>query len=90
MKYSIVSLAVGTPYQYLNNHMYADDSEFYVEVAAADVHSALTRLSDCVSNVKDWCSSRRLQLNDAETYIADRIYDSNRTSLITLHTVAIW
>jgi len=42
----------------------------YVAVAVADVHSALNRLSDCVSYVKDWCSSRRLQLNDAKTDIA--------------------
>jgi len=54
----------------LHNHMHADDIQLYVEVAVADVHSALNRLSDCVSDVKDWCSSRRLQLNDAKTDIA--------------------
>jgi len=37
----------------LNNHMYADDIQLYVEVAVADAHSALNRLSDCVSDVKD-------------------------------------
>jgi len=33
-------------------------------------NSALNQQSDCVSDVKDWCSSRRLQLNDAKTDIA--------------------
>jgi len=50
--------------------MYADDIQLYVVVAVADVQSVLNRLSDCVSDVKDWCSSRRLQLNDAKTDIA--------------------
>jgi len=51
-------------------YVYADDIPLYVEVAFADAHSALNRLSDYASDVKDWCSSRRLQLNDAETDIA--------------------
>jgi len=50
-------------------YLYADDIPLYVEVAVADAHSALNRLSDCVSDVKDWCSSRRLQLNDVKTDI---------------------
>jgi len=37
----------------LDNHMYADDIQLHVEVAVADVHSALNRLSDCVSDIKD-------------------------------------
>ena len=37
----------------LNNHMYADDKQLYVEVAISEVHSALNRLSDCVSDIKD-------------------------------------
>jgi len=49
--------------------MYADDIQLYFEVAVAGVHSALNRLSDYVSDVKDWYSSRRLQLNDAKTAI---------------------
>jgi len=44
--------------------------QLYIEVAVADVHLALNRLSYCASDVKDWCSSRRLQLNYAKTDIA--------------------
>jgi len=37
----------------VNNHKYPDDIQLYVEVAVADVHSALDRLRDCVSYIKD-------------------------------------
>jgi hypothetical protein len=62
---------VSIPRQHgLNNHMYADDIQLYVEVTVAEVHSALNRLRDCTSDIKDWCSSRRLQLNDVKTDLA--------------------
>jgi len=44
--------------------------KLYIDVAVADVHSALNQLSDWVSDVKDWCLSLRLQLDDAKTCIA--------------------
>jgi len=36
----------------LHNHMYVDDIQLYVEVAVADVHSALNMLRYCISDVK--------------------------------------
>ena len=53
--------------QCMSYHLYADDKLIY----RADVinNAALTRqrLHDCVDDVASWCSSRRLQLNDAKT-----------------------
>ena len=42
----------------------------YVDVAVAEVHSAFNRLRDCVLDIKYWCSSRRLQLNNVKTDVA--------------------
>ena len=50
--------------------MYADDLQLYVEVTVAEVHSALNQLRDCTLDIKNWCSSRRLQLNDVKTDLA--------------------
>jgi len=54
----------------LRHHMYADDTQLYVETVVSNVHSALHQLRNCVSDVKSWCSSRRLQLNDDKTDLA--------------------
>jgi len=64
--------------------MYEDDTQLYVEVAVADVYSVLNRLSHCVSDVKDWCSSRRLQLNDVN---ADKAWFGSHANLIKLTNV---
>jgi len=40
---------VHIPHQHgLNNHKHADDIQLYIEVAVAEVHSALNRYRDCV------------------------------------------
>ena len=68
----------------LNNHMYADNIQLYVEVAVAEVSSALTRLRNCISDIKVWCSSRRLQLNDVKT---DMAWFGSHANLIKLANV---
>ena len=51
----------------VNNHLYADDSQLlthmHLEAAAEHRH----RLELCVEQLRDWCSSRRLQLNPNKT-----------------------
>jgi hypothetical protein len=61
--------------------MYADDTQLYVETAVTEVHPAIIRLSNCVSDVKSWCASRRLQLNGAKTDLAWFGSHANMTKL---------
>jgi len=48
-------------------HQYADDKQLYAS-AKLDCTADLRRqLGDCVVDVKQWCASRRLQLNTDKT-----------------------
>jgi len=54
----------------LHYHIYADDKQLYDDVPVAQASTLLRRLADCVSEVGDWCASRRLQLNATKTEFA--------------------
>ena len=41
-------------------HLYVDDKQAYTDVPVEDVSSARRVLRDCISDVANWCSSRRL------------------------------
>jgi len=75
--------------------MYANDKQLYIEVAVAEVHSALNRPHDCVSDIKDWCSYRRLQLNNVKTdltwfsYYANLIKLANVDCSLSIGEVAV-
>ena len=49
--------------------VFADDEQFHKSVAPSDVNVALDTLRDCVIDVRQWCESRRLQLNSIESEI---------------------
>ena len=51
----------------VQHHLYADDKQAYVNTPVSDVPAARTILEGCISDVRDWCSSRRLQLNETKT-----------------------
>lgn len=48
-------------------HLYADDKQAYVDTSVKDVPIARATLRNCIIDVSDWCSSRRLQLNETKT-----------------------
>ena len=53
----------------LRHHIYADDMQLYAHSALKDVHGIigmLLQLQNCITEVREWCTSRRLQLNDAK------------------------
>ena len=53
----------------IQHAMYADDTQLYL-VMRADVgerRDAISRLSDCVHDVKKWSSTNNLKLNEAKT-----------------------
>ena len=62
----------------VNYHMFADDKQLYDCVPIGDIDAARQRLSACIKDIKDWCASRRLQLNAMKTEL---IWFGSRTSL---------
>jgi Reverse transcriptase (RNA-dependent DNA polymerase) len=47
--------------------MYADDMQGQQHSRPGDHHTVVTALQDTVSDVKEWCSSKRLQLKATKT-----------------------
>jgi len=44
-------------------HSYADDTQMYISVPAADAVDAALRLPDCIVSIESWMSSHRLKMN---------------------------
>ena len=51
----------------INHHLYADDSQLLAHIKINAVTEHRRRLETCVESLRDWCSSRRLQLNPDNT-----------------------
>ena len=50
-------------------HSYADDTQMYISVPAADGVDAALRLSDCIVSIESWMSSHRLKMNPDKTQL---------------------
>ena len=50
-------------------HLYADDTQLYDHCRPENVSTVRSRLTGCVSEVANWCASRRLQLNADKTEV---------------------
>ena len=68
----------------LHYHIYADDKQIYDHACVSEIDVSLERLHDCVSEVGDWCASRRLQLNTSKTELA---WFGSRTSMQKLSAI---
>ena len=53
----------------LVGHSYADDTQIYVSIPAADASAAVQRLSVCVARVEQWMGMNRLKMNQDKTQI---------------------
>ena len=51
----------------VQHHLHADDKQAYVDTPVSDNPAARATLQCCILDVGDWCSSRRLQLNETKT-----------------------
>jgi len=51
----------------VQHHLYADDKQAFVDTQVSDVPTARATPQSCITDVGDWCSSRRLQLNETKT-----------------------
>ena len=61
-------------------HQYADDKQLFASARLDRIADLRRQLSDCVVSVKNWCASRRLQLNTDKT---EAIWFGSRASIIT-------
>jgi len=51
----------------VRHHLYANDKQANEDVQVHDVSRARRTLQECVRDIANWCSSRRLQLNASKT-----------------------
>ena len=65
----------------LHHHLFADDKQAYDDSSLPDIDDLRKRLHDCTMDISRWCSSRRLQLNEAKTELA---WFGKRSRLIKL------
>ena len=48
-------------------HIYADDTQIYVSFLPGEEEAALTKLENCLEEVRQWMAANWLQLNDSKT-----------------------
>ena len=53
----------------VHNMIYADDNQIYLIMEPSDREAQLTKIEDCVRDVKAWTVANRLLLNDTKTEI---------------------
>ena len=53
----------------VNHHLYADDTQLQDHMRIATIQANHLNLEWCIDAIKDWCASRRLQLNGDKTEI---------------------
>ena len=58
----------------VSHHMYADDTQVYIELSQSDTHKSISSLSGCFTDISLWMKSSKLRLN------------SNRTEFIIIGT----
>ena len=78
----------------LHHHCFADDTQMYISTPRTERHTIAPHLQRCISDVSDWCGSRRLQLNAAKTEViwfgSKSLSDHDKAVVIankTLHPV---
>ena len=51
----------------VSHHMYADDTQVYIELSQSDTHTSISSLSDCLTDISLWMKSSKLKLNSDKT-----------------------
>ena len=47
----------------VSHHMYADDTQVYIELSQSDTHKLISSLSDCLTDISLWMKSSKQQLH---------------------------
>lgn len=50
-------------------HSYADDTQVYISLPAADSRDAMERFTRCIEQIRDWMTVNRLMLNENKTQL---------------------
>ena len=53
----------------LKFHLYADDNQLYMAFSKTNIPTAVSQIEDCLTDIKGWMTSNKLQLNDGKTEI---------------------
>ena len=48
-------------------HMYADDTQLYLDFDPRDKNSSIARINDCIRDIKMWLCANRLCINKSKT-----------------------
>ena len=68
----------------LSCHFYADDSQIYMHCQpGAELEAAISKIEDCVDDIRRWMGRNKLKLNDEKTEV---ILFGTRQKLSTLNT----
>ena len=51
----------------VSHHMFADDTQVYIELSQSDTHKSMSSLSDCLTDISLWKKSSKLKLNSDKT-----------------------
>ena len=51
----------------VSHHMYADDTQVYLELSQSDTHKSISSLSGCLTDISLWMKSSKLKLNSDKT-----------------------
>lgn len=51
----------------INNHLYKDDAQLQKHLHVKAIQETPLQLEHCFNDVREWCSTRRLQLNPDKT-----------------------
>ena len=88
--YSIYTLPIGDIIRYhrLHYHLYADDIQLYISFdpkTPGALDSALAKLQNCISDIRQWMVVNKLKLNDSKTefFVAASAY--NLRSIPNVH-----
>ena len=51
----------------VSHHMYADDTQVYIELSQSDTYKSISSLSDCLTDISLWMKSSKLKLNSNQS-----------------------
>ena len=51
----------------VSHHIYADDTQVYIELSQSETHKSISSLSDCLTDISLWMKSSKLKLNSDKT-----------------------
>ena len=51
----------------VSHHIYADDTQVYIDLSQSDTHKSISSLSDCLTDISLWMKASKLKLNSDKT-----------------------